>query len=111
MRDIRDQEMRTYDTKAAQSYLAGIHEARRKDLLDKLHSQLNPVCSHQLKILRTTCAKMFEENLRVSQEASSTNFVNMDFKKGKVESRHGSGACCGKMQGTSGGLLYELGKR
>lgn len=72
MRDIRDQEMRTYDTKATQSYIAGIHEARRKDLLDKLHSQLNPVCSHQLKILRTTCAKMFEENLRVSQEASTT---------------------------------------
>ncbi|KAI7882521.1 RHD3-domain-containing protein [Lichtheimia hyalospora FSU 10163] len=64
MRDIRDQEMRTYDTKAAQSYLAGIHEARRKDLLDKIHSQFKTICAHQLKILRTASSSMFEENLR-----------------------------------------------
>lgn len=67
MKEILDQEMRTYDTKAAQSYLAGVHEARRNDLLDKLHSHLKSLCAHQLKILRSTCAKMFEEDLRVSE--------------------------------------------
>lgn len=66
MKEILDQEMRTYDTKAAQSYLAGIYEARRKDLLDKLHSHLKTFCAHQLTILRGTCAKKFEEDLRVS---------------------------------------------
>lgn len=66
MKEILDQEMWTYDTKAAQTYLAGIHEARRKDLLNKLHSHIDTLCAHQLTILRSTCAKKFEEDLRVS---------------------------------------------
>ncbi|CDH54057.1 predicted protein [Lichtheimia corymbifera JMRC:FSU:9682] len=92
MKEILDQEMWTYDTKAAQTYLAGIHEARRKDLLNKLHSHIDTLCAHQLTILRSTCAKKFEEDLRTKLNQGMSLELAVAKSKAKVVDRFMSSA-------------------
>lgn len=64
MEEIRTEAMQSFD-KNASRYHKDVYEKKRKDMLEKLNTQLNVFFVGQLKNLHKKASVMFEENLKV----------------------------------------------
>ena len=64
MNEIRSEALQSFD-KNASRYHQGVYEKKRKDMLDKLNTQLHVLFVGQLKNLHKRAITMFEENLKV----------------------------------------------
>ncbi|KAI7880440.1 root hair defective 3 GTP-binding protein [Lichtheimia hyalospora FSU 10163] len=74
MEEIRTEAMQSFD-KNASRYHKDVYEKKRKDMLEKLNTQLNVFFVGQLKNLHKKASVMFEENLKAELKKPGYNFA------------------------------------